>query len=138
MSSVRVVPIVLLVSVTLGEAETATQEFRWSYGAPVVEAQAMGGWDWISVKDPSIVRYQGRWHLFCSVRGPQRSHAIVYLNFSDFGEANQAERHVLACHPGYFCAPQVFYYTPQRKWYLICQASATASFCVLDTTRRWR
>jgi len=26
-------------------------------------------------------------------------------------------------HDGYFCAPQVFYFTPHEKWYLICQAS---------------
>lgn len=34
-----------------------------------------------------------------------------------------APRHILSCHPGYFCAPQVFYFTPQKKWYLICQAA---------------
>jgi len=101
-------------------------EFRWSYGPPVVEARAAGGWDWISVKDPSIVRYGDKWHLFGTVRGPTRSHAIVYLNFADFGEANRAERHILSCHPGFFCAPQVFYFTPHKRWYLICQAADEA------------
>jgi hypothetical protein len=106
-----------------GEAGIPSGEFRWSYGAPVLEARAAGGWDWLSVKDPSIVRYEDKWHLFCTVRGPKRSHAIVYLNFADFGDANKAPRHILACHPAYFCAPQVFYFTPQQKWYLICQAA---------------
>ena len=108
------------------DREVGASEFRWSYGPPVVEARAAGGWDWISMKDPSIVRYGDKWHLFCTVRGPTRSHAIVYLSFSDFSEANKAERHVLSCHPGYFCAPQVFYFTPQKKWYLICQAADEA------------
>jgi hypothetical protein len=84
------------------------------------------GVEFISVKDPSIVRYGDKWHVFCTVRGPKRTHAIVYLNFSDFGEANKAERHILSCHPGYFCAPQVFYFTPQQRWYLICQAADPA------------
>ena len=104
----------------------AAGPFGWSYGPPLVEARAVGGWDWISVKDPSIVRHQDRWHLFCTMRGPKRSHAIVYLNFGEFSEANQAERHVLSCHLGYFCAPQMFYFTPQQRWYLICRAADEA------------
>jgi hypothetical protein len=102
------------------------EEFRWRYEAPVLDPRAVGRWEWISVKDPSIVRYGDCWHLFCTVRGPERSHAIIYLNFVDFGEANRAERYVLSCHPGYFCAPQVFYFRPQEKWYLICQAADPA------------
>jgi len=100
--------------------------FRWGYGPPVVEARAVGGWDWISTKDPSIVRYADKWHLFCTARGPTRSHAIVYLSFRDFSEANTVERRVLPCHPGFFCAPQVFYFTPHKKWHLICQAADEA------------
>ncbi len=101
-------------------------EFRWRYGPAVLEGRGVEGVEFISVKDPSIVRYGDRWHLFCTVRGPTRSHAIVYLSFGDFGEANQAERHILSCHPGYFCAPQVFYFTPGKKWYLVCQAADEA------------
>lgn len=101
-------------------------EFRWNYGPRVVEAKAVGGWDWISMKDPSIVRYGDKWHLFCTVRGSTRSHAIVYLSFRDFDEANRVPRFVLPCHSGHFCAPQVFYFTPQKKWYLICQAADEA------------
>jgi hypothetical protein len=102
------------------------QEFRWSYGPPVVEARAVDGMEFVSMKDPSIVRYEDKWHLFCTVRGPTRSHAIVYLGFTDFSKAHEAERHILSCHPGYFCAPQVFYFTPQKKWFLICQAADEA------------
>jgi hypothetical protein len=61
--------------------------------------------------------------LFCTVRGTKRSHAVVYVSFKDWAKAGEAERHVLSCHSGYFCAPQVFYFTPHRKWYLICQAA---------------
>jgi len=126
MSSVGLVMVTLAMVAAGGEPGISSGEFRWSYGPPVLEARATGGWDWISVKDPSIVRYEDKWHLFCTVRGPKRTHAIVYLNFSDFGDANKAPRYVLSCHPGYFCAPQVFYFTPQQKWYLICQAADPA------------
>ncbi len=117
---------VLTVASFLIDAGFSSGDFRWRYDAPLVEARTVAEWDWVSVKDPSIVRYQRRWHLFCTVRGPQRSHAIVYLSFRQFDEANEASRHVLSCHPGYFCAPQVFYFAPQQKWYLICQAADDA------------
>ncbi len=127
MSSVGLVIVVSLAMVTADQGPgMAAGEFRWSCGPPVLEARAVGGWDWISMKDPSIVRHGDRWHLFCTVRGPKRSHAIVYSSFGDFAGANRAERRILSCHPGYFCAPQVFYFTPQKKWYLICQAADEA------------
>lgn len=100
--------------------------FAWKTGPPVLHPTPAGGEIWHSVKDPSVVRHEGRWHLFVTVRGTSRSHAIVYLSFADWSGPDKAERHVLSCHEGYFCAPQVFYFTPHKKWYLICQASDEA------------
>jgi hypothetical protein len=76
-----------------------------------------------SVKDPSIVYYQGKWHLFCTIRGQKRSHQIEYICFDDWKNVDAEKRYVLRLTEGYFCAPQVFYFTPHRKWYLICQVS---------------
>ncbi|MBW8041781.1 MAG: alpha-L-arabinofuranosidase [Planctomycetes bacterium] len=101
----------------------STGSFRWFAGPPVLEPIEVDGEKWISVKDPSIVRYKGRWHLFCTVRGLKRSHAIIYLTFENWPQAKTTPQQVLKCHPGYFCAPHVFYFTPHKKWYLICQAS---------------
>ena len=97
--------------------------FSWTASEPLLTPAPTDGENWHSIKDPTVVRHDGRWHLFCTVRGKQRSHAIVYLSFSDWQEADQAERHVLSNHAGYFCAPQVFYFTPHKMWYLICQAA---------------
>ena len=106
-----------------GKAGFLTGQFQWTTGPIILEPVNTGGEDWLSVKDPSIVRYKDRWHLFCTVRGQKRSHAVVYLAFDEFNNANKAKQHVVSCHKGYFCAPQVFYFTPHKKWYLICQAS---------------
>lgn len=99
------------------------ESFRWTTGRPVLRAAPSDGEEWISVKDPSLVRYKGQWHLFCTVRGRKRSHAIIYLSFPEWSQAEKAMRHVLHFHEGYFSTPQVFYFSPHRKWYLICQAS---------------
>jgi hypothetical protein len=98
-------------------------DFRWETGPPFLQATRLGGEDWIAVKDPSVVRHQGQWHLFYTLRGRQRSHAIGHVSFRDFREASGAKQSVLQCHRGFFCAPQVFYFAPHQKWYLVCQAS---------------
>lgn len=114
---------IIVTGVTTAQADDLPTAFRWTVGPPVLHPAPAGGENWHSVKDPSIVRHNGRWHLFVTVRGTSRSHAVVYLSFAEWDAADKAERHVLSCHEGYFCAPQVFYFTPHKKWYLICQAS---------------
>ncbi|MBL7153530.1 MAG: hypothetical protein ISS79_07415 [Phycisphaerae bacterium] len=92
-----------------------TGDFKWVVSEPVLAPTKLGGVQWIAVKDPSPVRYKGRWHLFVTVRGIERSHAVVYVTFEDWSKAKQTSQQVLKCHPGYFCAPQVFYFTPHKK-----------------------
>ncbi len=96
---------------------------QWTTGKSIAGPMRIDGESWLSIKDPTIVRHEGKWHVFCTVRGTTRSHAIVYLSFADWDQAEEAEQRILSCHEGYFCAPQVFYFRPHQKWYMICQAS---------------
>ena len=100
--------------------------FRWTARGPLVSPASRPDSPCVSVKDPSIVRYKDRWHMFCSIRGTKRSHAIEYLAFADFKDADKAQRVVLPAYDGFWCAPQVFYFSPHKKWYLVCQASSDA------------
>lgn len=104
-------------------ANLLSGRFQWRISQPLMAPVERPEDPCFSVKDPSVVFYQGRWHLFCTIRSQKRSHQIEYLSFVDWQEASAAPRRVLKMHDGYFCAPQVFYFTPQQKWYLICQAS---------------
>ena len=73
-------------------------------------------------KDPSIVRHEGRWHLFTTVRDQRQNFPYIeYAAFSDWASADQAERHVLPFAIPKFAAPQIFYYRPQQLWYLVFQ-----------------
>ena len=125
---------ILLVSsiVVAGQAQAAgpgsgnglvTGEFKWVMSEPVLAPMKLGNVQWIAVKDPSVVRYKDRWHVFCTVRGIERSHAVMYASFAQWDGAKKAEQRILKCHEGFFCAPQVFYFAPHKKWYLLCQAS---------------
>lgn len=103
-------------------------DFHWTTGSPLVSPAERADDPCDSIKDPSIVQFDGRWHLFCTIRSRKRSHQIEYLNFDDWSNANAAPRHILTLTNGYFCAPQVFYFTPQHRWYLIYQ--------VIDPSRK--
>lgn len=102
------------------------RQFTWQASPPLASAKALDGDEKHALKDPSVVYHNKRWHLFCTVRGRERSHGIVYLNFSDWERASQATQTMLPMHAGFFCAPQVFFFRPHKKWYLICQASDKA------------
>lgn len=101
----------------------ADGHFQWGCGPPVQAAIERTNDPCFSVKDPTIVRYEYRWHLFTTIRSEKRTHQIEYSSFGDWKDAVAATRHLLSFNPGYFCAPQVFYFTSHRKWYLLHQAS---------------
>lgn len=113
-----------LVAAAAGAAEPddplATGRFAWKSTGPLLAPVARQD-ECRSVKDPTVVQVEGRWHLFVTIRSRLRTHQIEYLNFTDWAEANRAERHILQLLPGYFCAPQVFWFTPHRRWYLLFQ-----------------
>jgi len=102
--------------------------FNWTVSAPLVAPLQRPGEQIYSVKDPTIVRYNGQWHLFCTIRARERSHRIEYIRFDDWQSVDKAQRHILKLSDEYFCAPQVFYFTPHKQWYLIYQ--------VIDKTRK--
>ncbi len=98
-------------------------QFDWQCSAPLVSAVKRPEDPCFSIKDPSVVYFENRWHLFCTIRSQKRTHQIEYLSFADWKDAQAAPRHILTITNGYFCAPQVFYFSPHRKWYLIYQVA---------------
>jgi hypothetical protein len=101
--------------------------FWWQVGAPAVSAVNRPDDPCFGIKDPSIVQYQDRWHLFYTSRnqkpGPMSkvpSRKIEYCSFADWPDADKAPRHILTLTERDFGAPQVFYFTPHKKWYLLC------------------
>lgn len=71
--------------------------------------------------------HDGKWHVFMTVKLPNRS-AIEYCAFEKWEDAQDSERTLLAVSGSdYFCAPQVFYFTPHQKWYLIYQVGVPGS-----------
>jgi hypothetical protein len=130
------IPLVVFALPAMGEAQSSeddvtgspAQEFSWVVDSPVLTPFSPPDDERFSVKDPTIVRFGGAWHLFYTVRSKKRSHQIEYITFEHWEDANGVDRHVLNLSDGYYCAPQVFYFTPHKHWYLIYQ--------VIDPTRK--
>ena len=107
-----------------------TGNFRWLVGTPLLAVDrkrlpASPEQEWLAIKDPSIVRYDNRWHLFCTLRKNKEGDGrirIGYLSFQEWADAPHADWSVLDLTMGYHGAPQIFYFEPHRKWYLIYQA----------------
>ncbi|MGQ9504908.1 MAG: non-reducing end alpha-L-arabinofuranosidase family hydrolase [Thermogutta sp.] len=100
-----------------------TGSFKWTVGPPVLSAREnTPEITYFSIKDPSLVRFEDRWHIFCTVRGRPRTHQIEYLSLTDWEDPSPVRR-MLEIVPGYYCAPQVFYFRPRKKWYLLYQTS---------------
>lgn len=112
-----------------------------------------------SVKDPAIFRYNDKWHVYATAymvsgpaaaallnpgtnqpgAGPRRGAGgtfnMVYTSFADWKDAPNAKLHYMDAKPGfggYRCAPEVFYFTPQKKWYYIFQTQPPV-YCTSDT-----
>ncbi len=107
-----------------------TGRFQWQSSAPVVgvanaRLPESPEHPWVSIKDPSIVRDDGRWHLFCSLRKRKSGLGrirIGYCSFDSWDEASDADWSVLDLTDGYHGAPQVFFFEPHQLWYMIYQA----------------
>ena len=94
---------------------------RWEYSAPLIAPENRNVDRSRAQKDPSVVQFEGRWHVFMTVKLDGRS-AIEHCAFDDWEHAQDAKRTILEVSDStYFCAPQVFYFKPHKKWYLIYQ-----------------
>jgi len=89
----------------------------------------------VSVKDPTIVRYNDLWHIYATAYSTSaRTWSMVYLNFKEFSDAPEAKLTYIDINPslrGYHCAPHLFYFTPHKKWYLVFQ-SQQPQYCTTD------
>ena len=108
---------------------------KWTVSKPIFKAGTQGTFDDISVKDPTIVFYNGQYHLFYTSKAiKETASKIPYLSRGRSGVGyvaaptleglQEAQRHNLdAIVETIVVAPQVFYFEPQKLWYLIAQTT---------------
>lgn len=114
----------LRVMVTESRCGLATN-FSWTASERLIDPISDADHDLVSIKDPSVVRFDGRWHIYATVANTAGEWSLVYLNFEDWQDAKSAPQYYLDQTPGlegYHAAPQVFFFEPHDKWYLIFQS----------------
>ncbi|KAK3986474.1 family 62 putative glycoside hydrolase [Cladorrhinum sp. PSN332] len=98
--------------------------FQWTSTSALIspkpDARKISG-----IKDPSIIHLTNTntYHVFAST-AKEAGYNLVYFSFDSFDSANSSQFHYLDQSPlgeGYRAAPQVFYFTPHKLWYLIYQ-----------------
>jgi endo-1,4-beta-xylanase len=97
--------------------------FQWTSSPPRIVPPQGGPVKYYGVKDPSVVYSGGEWHVFMTTAG-ENGWGLAYTHFRDWADAPSAPIVSLdksPMGPGYRAAPQVFYFAPQKLWYLVYQ-----------------
>jgi endo-1,4-beta-xylanase len=97
--------------------------FRWSSSAALIGPHLPSNLGILAVKDPSVVQSNGRFHVFFSTIDGT-NYNLGYTSFTDWSQAATATQTYLgstAIGSGYRAAPEVFFFAPQQKWYLVYQ-----------------
>jgi hypothetical protein len=91
-----------------------------------------------SIKDPTISFIDGKWEIYATahMNSPQARNAfnMIHVSFTDWKDAPNAKLFYMdeAGFTGYKCAPEMFYFTPQKKWYFTFQTQPPV-YCTSDT-----
>lgn len=110
-------------STSAGVAARAGQ--AWLSTGPLITAMEGARHPIVAVKDPTVVQHDGRWHVIATTADTSGAWGMVQISFSEWSEAGSATPYFLHESPtfaGYNCAPQVFYFRPHKRWYLIFQS----------------
>ncbi len=120
--------IILLLGANLFEldAQTLPTSFSWSSTGPLISPKSDATHNMIAVKDPSTVFYNGQYIVYASSVNSAGNYGMEYLHFTNWSTAGAATPYFMDSNSniggGYHTAPQVFYFAPQNKWYLIFQS----------------
>ncbi|THV42507.1 non-reducing end alpha-L-arabinofuranosidase family hydrolase [Glycomyces buryatensis] len=119
------------------QAEQLPSSYEWESTGPLISPQPDAGHDIVSVKDPTVVRYDDQWLVYMTTANTAGGWSMAYTSFSDWSEASSAPQTFLdssAIGSGYAAAPHVFYFEPGDEWYLVYQTGLPSYSTTDDPT----
>jgi len=108
------------------QAAPLPNPFKWSStGALVGPQQTAPGRTLVSIKDPSVVKEDGKYYVYATTADTNGGWSLTsfggFTDWSQAGQAPQTHLSTTAVGGGYRAAPQVFYFEPKNQWYLLYQ-----------------
>ncbi len=103
--------------------------FTWTSSDVLISPKSDADHDIVSIKDPTVVRFEDRWHVVATTANTDGEWSLAYLNFEDWEDADDAELYYMDQTPGfegYMAAPHMFFFEPHQKWYLVYQTQPPA------------
>jgi hypothetical protein len=97
----------------------------WTSSGPLISPKSDAAHNLVAVKDPTVVYFGDRFHVYASSVTTTGVYNMVYTSFTDWSQAPNAPLYYMDQTPGfniYSAAPQLFYFAPQNKWYLVFQS----------------
>jgi len=114
-----------------GSTGSLPNSFTWSSSGVLISPLSDTTHNLISVKDPSVVHYNGRWYVLMSTVNSAGGYSMAQISFTDWSQAATAQPYYLDQTPigtGYKTAPMVFYFAPQNLWYLTYQTGSNMDY----------
>jgi hypothetical protein len=112
---------------------------KWVSTAPLVSPVNDETHTLHSIKDPTISFIDGKWEIYATahMNSPQSRNAfnMIHVSFADWKDAPNAKLFYMDAiqqFAGYRCAPEMFYFTPQKKWYFTFQTQPPV-YCTSET-----
>ena len=99
---------------------------NWKVSKPILKKGTANAFDNVAVKDPSIVFYNGKYHVFYTSKKTEQSENGIeygvgcgYVAAESLEKIADAKRYNLSeILDANIIAPQVFYFKPQKLWYM--------------------
>ncbi len=125
-------------SFVVSVAALPADPYTWSSTGPLISAVPNATHPLIAVKDPTAVYYDNQWNVYATSVDSSGNYNMVYLNFPEWSQASTALPYYMDATPGfggYHCAPELFYFAPRNKWYLIYQSGPPTYSTADDPTQ---
>jgi hypothetical protein len=122
-----------------GPGGTLPSSFQWSSSGILISPRTDPNHPIVSVKDPTVVRWNNRWIVYATTANTSGNWSLIYTSFTDWPQAATAPVYYLDQNPnigtGYRAAPQLFFFAPQNRWFLVYQTGPPSYSTATDPTR---
>jgi arabinoxylan arabinofuranohydrolase len=94
----------------------------WNVDERVILHAQCNPYDYYAAKDPTIVYYNGQYLVYYTGANQSGGWQMCFTSASTISGLKSAKRTYMSkIGESYFCAPELFYYEPQKLWYLVYQ-----------------